>query len=213
MNMERETMSRNLKKLLDQKGVDQRMLADYLGISEMSVSNWVNGLKYPRMGNVQKMADYFGVMKSDIIEEKENKPFVTSGNYTYIPTAISAGLPIKVDAITETNTINLPDSVMGKWAGNKEILITAIYGDSMNRIMPNGSLIAIKPTPIHSLKNGDIVVFSDNGDYSIKYYYKYDDTLVFKPHSTDDSFYDQSYSVNDNIKIHGKVVVYIVEMD
>src|SRR5690625_5029499 len=97
MSDSREIMSRNLRKLIETKGIDQRILADYLGISEMAVSNWVNGVKYPRMGNVQKMADYFGVRKSDIIEDKENKPTFTSSQYTYLPTAISAGLPLDVE--------------------------------------------------------------------------------------------------------------------
>lgn len=213
MNKEREIFSKNLRKLIQRKGIDQKILSDYLGISEMSVSNWVNGTKYPRMGNVQKMADYFGVSKSDIIEDKGEKNLFTSTNYPHLPAAISAGLPILVDGITESDTISIPDSIMGKWAGNKDILISSIYGDSMDKIMPDGSLIAIKPINLEELKNGDIVVFSANGEYSIKYYFKHGEKLVFKPHSHNNEFYDQIYSVDDNVTIHGKVVVYIVEMD
>lgn len=212
---EREVISNNLKYLIDKKGIDQRILADYLGISEMSVSNWVNGTKYPRMSNVQKMADYFGVMKSDIIEDRNSKPMFTSSQYKHFPTDISAGLPIVAEGVTDyqTEKISIPDSIMGKWAGNKDIFITKINGDSMDKVMPDGSLIAVKPVQIDALKNGDIVVFSNSHEYSVKRYYKHDDKLIFKPESNSLAHYDQTYSIIENITIHGKVVLYIVELD
>jgi len=212
---QREVFSKNLKSLIESRGIDQRILADYLGISEMSVSNWVNGLKYPRMGNIQKMADYFGVLKSDIIEDKNKEPLFTSRAYKYYPTAISAGLPIDVHAVTdeEVETIQIPDVLMGKHASSKEVFITKIYGDSMNKIMPDGSLIAVKPINLLDLKNGDVVVFSNDHEYSVKRYFKQGDRLIFRPESDNKEYYDQIYSVDDNITIHGKVVMHNVIHD
>ncbi|MDI5788751.1 S24 family peptidase [Bacillus licheniformis] len=43
-----------------------------------------------------------------------------------------------------------------------------INGDSMNRIMPHDSLIAVRPVPLSNLRDGDIVVYSDGGDYAVK---------------------------------------------
>lgn len=213
MSSQRDVMSRNLKRLIKSKGIDQRQLAEHLGISEMSVSNWVKGNKYPRINNIQKMADYFGVKKSDLIEDKTEKNILTSTEYHYLPTAISAGLPINVDGITESEKISIPDSVMGKWAGNKDIFITKIFGDSMDKIMPDGSLIAVKPLPLESLKNGDIVVFSNCYDYSVKHYFKYDDKLIFKPNSYNRAHHEQHYNIDDDIVIHGKVVMHSVLHD
>lgn len=61
--------SRNLKRLMDKKQVSRKDIADYLGISYFTVSDWVNGKKYPRMDKVELLANYFGVLKSDLIEE------------------------------------------------------------------------------------------------------------------------------------------------
>src|SRR5699024_3116603 len=144
MSTQREIFSKNLKKLIEKRGIDQRILADYLKTSEMSVSNWVNGLKYPRIGNIQKMADYFGVMKSDLIEEQGTRSTFTFSQYNYLPLTISAGLPINVDGITNADKISIPDAMMGKWAGHNDIIFTRISGDSMNNKMSDGSLIAIK---------------------------------------------------------------------
>src|SRR5690625_6208062 len=91
MSTQSDIFSKKLKKLIEKRGIDQRILADYLGISVMSVSNWVNGNKYPRICNIQKMADYFGVKKSDLIEDKSDEKVVTISKYNYYPVSISAG--------------------------------------------------------------------------------------------------------------------------
>lgn len=217
MSNQREVLSKNLRRLINSKGVDQKILADYLGISEMSVSNWVNGVKYPRMGNVQKMADYFGVMKSDLIEDRDDVVHLpTSSQYPIYP-PISAGLPNEVDGVTENDVeiISIPDVVMGKWAGGGDIYITRTNGESMNRIIPHDSLIAVKPIELHELKDNDIVVYRNHGEYAVKRFEKHDDKLVFRPDSTDTSFTDDVvYKENaDDLRIKGKVVLWIVTAD
>src|SRR5699024_4484383 len=110
--------------------------------------------------------------------------------------------------------ISMPDKLMGKYAGHKDIIISKINGDSMDKLMDDGSFIAIKQiNNAESLNNGDIVVFSHNHEYSVKYFYKHDDMLIFKPYSNNTVHYDQSFSVHDGVFIHGKVVAYIVNLD
>src|SRR5690625_5602723 len=78
----------------------------------------------------------------------------------------------------------------------------------MDNIIPDGSLIAYEPvSDAYTLKNGDIVVYSNDYEYSVKHYYKHNDTLVFKPNSTNPIHHDQTYNIDDNITIHGKVVL------
>lgn len=42
-----------------------------LKITASTVSDWSNGKKYPRVDKMQMLADYFGVLKSDLTEEHE----------------------------------------------------------------------------------------------------------------------------------------------
>lgn len=173
-------------------------------------------LEKASIDNVVKVAKELNVTVEHLIgEEKEGYSYSTMSDYAFYPTAISAGLPINVDGITNDRVekISLPDSVMGKWAGKKGIFITKINGDSMDKVMPHGSLIAVKPVTLDELKDGDMVVFSDNYDYSVKCFYQDGDRLIFKPESYNKKHTDQIYSVNDGIEIHGKVVLYIVERD
>lgn len=51
-------------------------IAEALGISYYTVTDWVKGKKYPRMDKVEMLANFFGIKKSDLIEEKtiDNSP-------------------------------------------------------------------------------------------------------------------------------------------
>ena len=60
----------NLKRYMALNEKSRKDISDALGISYDTVTEWVNGKKYPRMDKVERLADYFGILKSDLIEEK-----------------------------------------------------------------------------------------------------------------------------------------------
>lgn len=60
----------NLNKYMKLKGKNRREVCEDLGISYYTFSDWCNGKKYPRMNKVELLADYFGIKKSDLIEER-----------------------------------------------------------------------------------------------------------------------------------------------
>ena len=60
----------NLKRYMELKGKSRNDISDALGISYFTVSDWVNGKKYPRMDKVEMLANYFDIQKSDLIEIK-----------------------------------------------------------------------------------------------------------------------------------------------
>lgn len=71
----------NLQKYMDLNNVSRKDLSDALGVSYYTITSWVNGSKYPRMDKVEMLADYFGILKSDLIEGKqeEEKPVNDDG--------------------------------------------------------------------------------------------------------------------------------------
>lgn len=72
MNSEwsKETLAKNLKLYMEKTGKTQKELAKVAGVSEPTFSYWINAIKYPRIDKIQALADYFGILKSDLIEEK-----------------------------------------------------------------------------------------------------------------------------------------------
>jgi len=214
----KEIFARNLNYYIESRGTTQTELCNKLDIPKMTMSNWVKANTYPRPDKVQLLADHFGIKRSDLTEEKgeENIIRLSSANYNYFPVSISAGTPFNVGA-TNAEQITIPDAIMGKWAGQSDINVMKIDGQSMNKVIPDQSLIAVKTTDLTNLKDNDIVVFSDDNDYSVKRFYndKENKRFVFSPESTDRRFIDYTiqYDQANNLKIHGKVVVYIVELD
>lgn len=67
----REVFSRNLKKYMALSGKSRREICEALGYSYFTFSDWVVGKKMPRMDKVEQLANYFGVLKSDLIEDKK----------------------------------------------------------------------------------------------------------------------------------------------
>ena len=61
-------IAENIKHLRQLHDLSQKDFGLIAGVSDKAVSAWENGLKEPRMGAIQKIADHFGLQKSNIIE-------------------------------------------------------------------------------------------------------------------------------------------------
>lgn len=61
----------NIKNLRLQHSLSQAELANVAGVSDKAVSSWEQNKSVPRMGPIQRMADFFGIQKSDIIEPSD----------------------------------------------------------------------------------------------------------------------------------------------
>lgn len=70
----KEIFARNLKYYLGVTGKSQKEIADYLQVNPSSVNDWIKAKKYPRIDKIEMLSIYFGILKSDLIEDKgENK--------------------------------------------------------------------------------------------------------------------------------------------
>lgn len=69
----KDILAKNLRKYIAMSGKDRKEIARALGFPYSTLTDWVNANKYPRINNIEKMADYFGVSKSDLIEDFEQK--------------------------------------------------------------------------------------------------------------------------------------------
>ena len=89
--------SRNLRSLMSQFGKDRKQVCDDLGFKYTTFTDWYNGNKYPRIDKIEILADYFGVLKSDLIEEKtvpSNAIPYTASHKAPIVGSIPAGYPV-----------------------------------------------------------------------------------------------------------------------
>ena len=68
----KEIMAQNIQRLMEQKGVERKDVCNALGFKYTTFVDWVNGKTYPRIDKIEKMANYFGVPKSELVEEYKN---------------------------------------------------------------------------------------------------------------------------------------------
>lgn len=213
-----EIFSNNLNKLMESRGENLTALSNQLDVSFSTVSDWKHGKKMPRSGSLQKIAEHYNVALSYLTTDHSDNLIISGMNeYNYFDAGLSAGVLNDVDPFTanDVETVGLSDVVMGKYAGDKDIFITYINGESMNRIIPDGSLIAVKQyTEFSELCDGDIVVFQEGAGMAVKRFYN--DTknkiVTFTPDSSNSEFRPINYlydSMSD-VRIIGKVVVYTV---
>lgn len=66
--------TKNLNRLLAESGKTQKEVADAIGVMPQTFNTWTQGIAIPRMGKVQLLADYFGVKKSDLLEDRTTNP-------------------------------------------------------------------------------------------------------------------------------------------
>lgn len=155
----------------------------------------------------EKLQNYVGSVTGGI---QGYTPPDTPRQYPFIPDAVAAGIPCTIEGRNDLPTIGISDALMGKYAGNKHIVIMKVNGDSMNRVIPNGSFVAVKTdVDVTQLKDGDMVVFGKEHEYSLKHYYDAGEKVIFKPNSTNQTFTDHVYSKGENVCIIGKVVMSI----
>lgn len=202
-------------------GFSQEELASKVGFaSRSSVSKIEKGDRdIPRLKLIE-IAKALNISASQLLDTEEVIPTtnIDSHMHYFLDASISAGYPLTVDSVSNLPTVSIPDIFLGKYAKNKHILIMRVNEDSMNKIIQNGSYIAVKTNiDVLSVSNGDIVVANvegaDNG-YTIKHIYK-DDTnnrIILRPNSTNPIYTDIIISSTESQRLYivGKVVAYNV---
>ena len=71
----KEIFVRNLKYLMEARGISQADICRRLDVSSATVSNWFTGQKYPRIDKMQRLADMLGVNYSTLTTENGLKDY------------------------------------------------------------------------------------------------------------------------------------------
>lgn len=74
---QKKIFSKNLNYYISVNGKQQNEVAKDLGINASTLNMWCNGNSFPGIGKIQKLADYFKIGKSDLLDEKlDSDPIV-----------------------------------------------------------------------------------------------------------------------------------------
>lgn len=64
----KEIFAKNLAYYLEKSGRDQKEVAEVVGVAPSTFNEWMRAKKYPRIDKIEILANYFGILKSDLIE-------------------------------------------------------------------------------------------------------------------------------------------------
>ena len=64
-------LGENLKRIRNSQGITQKKLADMLGISVISIQNYENNRREPRLKDLKRIAKVLNTTVSNIVSEEE----------------------------------------------------------------------------------------------------------------------------------------------
>ncbi len=133
--------------------------------------------------------------------------------YDYIPYSTTLTPSDVIHREDGYKKLAVPNIALGIYAGDKEILFMHVTGDSMDKVLGDGALIAVKRgTPIHALKDKDIVLVSNGNEIYLKVFF-YDtknNRLLLKPLSNNPMHLPLVKPIEEGSVIMGKVVAFNV---
>lgn len=192
--------SNNLKKYMNMVGVNQNDIAKITGVSQQSVSNWINRKQIPRMGIIERLADYFGILKSDLLEDKDD---VSNGIKIPILGTVIAGIPV-----TAVEDIIGYEEINEKTARCGDYFALEIKGDSMEPKMSKGDIVIVKQQ--NTVENGQIAIVLVNGDEATVKKVRFRDNgielIAFNSYVYEPHFYSAKEIEELPVKIIGRVV-------
>ena len=154
----KKVFSKNLRKYMDLYQKSRSDICKDLGFAYTTFTSWETGVNYPRIDKIEMMADYFHIEKSDLIEDKTDKPSSPAkGIRIPVLGRVAAGIPI--EAITDIEDWEeIPQSM----AKTGEYFALKIAGKSMEPRMMDGDVVIVRRQP--DVDSGDIAVVLVNGN-------------------------------------------------
>lgn len=196
--------SRNLNKYLTEYGKSQKEVAEAIGVIPSTFNTWCQGIALPRMGKVQALSDYFGINKSDLIDDKSALIGKTpsKGFTVNVLGRVAAGIPIEaITDIIDTEEISQDLAKTGEFFGLQ------IHGDSMEPRMYEGDVVIVRQQD--DAESGDIVIAMVNGyDATCKRLMKYAGgiSLISLNSKYDPMMFTNQEIEEKPVRIIGKVV-------
>nr|WP_311443456.1 S24 family peptidase [Ezakiella coagulans] len=209
---------KNIRNRRKELKMSQEDLAIKTGYNDRSMIAKIEaGLVDLSISKIKVFADVLKVPVSELVGWEETSPPILTlpaQQYPLWPFTTGAGIADYEFSSESLEKISIPDQFLGKYAGRKDIVIFEVNGESMNKIIPNRSYVAVEYKNIdYCPQTGDVVVFRILGDgLGIKRYIDMYDEIMLKPESTDPVYTELRFNKNsaDDLEILGKVVMYNV---
>ncbi len=188
--------AQNLNMLIEESGKAQKDVATDMGFKVTTFNTWCKGSSFPTSGKLQKIADYFGVGKEDMITPHLGRG--QSPNSVAVLGRVTAGIPIDaIEDIVDYEEVSDRIAAIGDLFGLK------IKGDSMMPRICDGDIVIVHKQS--EAENGETVIATINGDDAVcKKLYTYGDTVLLR--SNNPAYEDIDVTGREDFHILGVVI-------
>lgn len=200
------SIAENIKRIRTEHGLSQAELGKIAGVSDKAVSTWELGIKTPRMGAVEKMANYFGIAKSAIVDDVQSTSatsavppgFQPMPEMDMVPLVgrIACGTPITAEQNVERIVC-----VPSKW---RSTFTLTCKGDSMEPRIHDVDLVAIRKQP--EVENGEIAAVRIGEEATLKHVYLHENFIELRPENPAFNSIILSREDMNDVVIEGKAV-------
>lgn len=198
----------NLKKIRQDNNLTQEELAKKIDTSRSNIANYENDKNMPSIDILEKLSEIFNCSIDYLLGKSDIKTPDLKDKLFLIPIVgkVAAGKPIFANENIEGY---LPiDPLMYNLTSPNGFFFLQIQGESMNKLIKNGSFALIKKQDY--AENGDVVVAIINGDdeATVKRYKQLNEQFVMlEPVSEDSAFQPITIDLkNTKFSIIGKVI-------
>lgn len=214
------SIGERLKALRSKTGLTQEEVGHHAHISKQTLYKYENGIvtNIPS-DKIELLATIYNVTPAYIMgwDEPTEHKTLPADAYRYVPDAVAAGSLTTIEGLSDLPLVTVPDCMLGRYARNKNIILMPVSGESMNNVICNGAIIAVlTKVELPQIRNGDIVVVSNGGDYTVKRFFndKENQEFIFRPDSSYMSYRDIVFSYDncEDLRLVGKVVMYNVTL-
>ena len=166
------SLAENINRIRLEHGLSQSELGKIAGVSDKAVSTWELGLKTPRMGAVEKIANHFGITKSAIVDDAPmtppQKPTIPPG-FMPMPEMVQVPLIGSIACGTPITAEQNIKSYIGVPAAWRADFALECHGDSMAPTICDGDVVCIRSQP--EVEQGQIAAVRIGEEATLKHCY------------------------------------------
>ena len=175
----KEVFAKNLQYYMKLNNKTRNDVCRDLEIPYSTFTDWCNANIYPRIDKIQLLANYFGIQKSDLVENKEKSKTDALGN-PVVSLPLVGTVKAGYNYLAQENWVGTVDVETSLVGDGKDYFALKVKGDSMAPVFIEGDIVIIKKQ--NDCENNEYAVVIINGDEgTLKKIKKTDNGIILQP--------------------------------
>lgn len=192
----KDTLAKNIRHYMELNNKTRNEMCEALGVKYTTFADWVNAKTYPRIERIEQIAAYFGIGKSDLLEEHLPNGAILYQKRPTLPIPIVGTVNCGAPLLAEDNIEGYIDTPAQDVTTGEIYFWLRAKGDSMINVgIHEGDFLLIRQQ--NDVDSGDIAVVAINeDDATLKRVIKKENALILQP---ENPAYETKIFVGDEV--------------